>query len=106
MESIPLTTAEKIPENRSLSLIPRKMDPFRPRGLEDFSESFSFSLPLAHITAVREITLGLGVFFWVLLMLLNRRILWPRTPSGLAFIFLAGLCFYFPPLGGQSGLQL
>jgi O-antigen ligase len=48
---------------------------------------FLFSLPLAYITAVREITLGLAVFFWLLLMLLHRRILWPSTPLDWPVLF-------------------
>ncbi len=53
---------------------------FSQGGLRFSLNLFLFSLPLAHITAVREIILGMGTFFWVLLMILNRRILWPRTP--------------------------
>jgi O-antigen ligase len=41
---------------------------------------FLFSLPLAYITAVREIALGLAVFFWIMVMVLNRRVLVERTP--------------------------
>jgi O-antigen ligase len=41
---------------------------------------FLFSLPLAYITAVREITLGLAIFFWLMIMVLTRHFLWPRTP--------------------------
>ncbi|MGC1402458.1 MAG: O-antigen ligase family protein [Thermodesulfobacteriota bacterium] len=61
--------------------------PFSQGGLRIFLNLLLFSLPLAHITAVREITLGLGFFFWVLLMVLNKRILWPRTPIDWPLIF-------------------
>jgi len=39
-----------------------------------------FSLPMAYITAVREIALGLAVLFWLIAAVLNRRILIPKTP--------------------------
>lgn len=39
-----------------------------------------FSLPFAYVTAVREIALGLASFFWLMAMILNRRVLLPKTP--------------------------
>lgn len=39
-----------------------------------------FSLPFAYITAVREIALGCAAFFWVMGMVLNRRVLFQKTP--------------------------
>jgi O-antigen ligase len=54
--------------------------PFAQGGLIVSLNLFLFSLPLAYITALREIFFGLGIFFWLLLMILNRRFLWPRTP--------------------------
>jgi O-antigen ligase len=39
-----------------------------------------FSLPFAYITAVREIALGLAAFFWVMAMVLNRRLSFQKTP--------------------------
>lgn len=61
--------------------------PLAQGGLRISLNLFLFSLPLAYITAVREITLGLGVFFWILLMGLNKRILWPRTSIDWPLIF-------------------
>jgi O-antigen ligase len=48
---------------------------------------FLFSLPLAYITAVREILLGLGVFFWILLMVAQRKFLWTRTSLDWPLLF-------------------
>lgn len=67
--------------------------PFAQGGLRLSLNLFLFSLPLAHITAVREIILGLGVFFWVLLMVLNRRFLWPRTPLDWPLFFWLACVF-------------
>ncbi len=41
---------------------------------------FLFSLPLAYISSVREITLGLAVFFQIMIMILKRQGLPERTP--------------------------
>lgn len=57
----------------------RWTDPTR-QGFSITLNLLLFSLPLAYITAVREILLGLGVALWILLMILNRKVLWPRTP--------------------------
>lgn len=61
--------------------------PLAQGGLTISLNLFLFSLPLAYITAVREILLGLGVFFWILLMILNRKLLWPRTPLDWPLLF-------------------
>jgi O-antigen ligase len=52
-----------------------------------------FSLPLAYITAVREILLGLGVALWLLLMILHRKFLWPRTPLDWPLLFWVACVF-------------
>jgi O-antigen ligase len=62
------------------------------RGLALSLHLFLFALPLAAITAVREITLGLAVFFWLASMASRRRLLLGRTPLDfplLAFLALA-----------------
>lgn len=72
---------------------PDRWIPVARGGLRISLNLFLFSLPLAHITAVRESTLFLGVFFWLLLMLLNRRILWPRTPIDWPLFFWLACVF-------------
>jgi O-antigen ligase len=54
--------------------------PFVQGGLSIALMLFLFSLPLAFITAVREIALGLAVFFQVMIMVLNRQGFPGKTP--------------------------
>lgn len=49
-----------------------------------------FSLPLAYITAVREITFGLAVFFWLTQMVLHRKVFLYRTPLDIPLLFWLG----------------
>ena len=58
------------------------------QGLALALNLFLFALPLAYITAVREILLGAAVFFWLAAMVIQRRVLIGRTPLDLP---LAGL---------------
>ncbi|MBA4395332.1 MAG: hypothetical protein C0407_17410, partial [Desulfobacca sp.] len=50
-----------------------------------------FSLPFAYITAVREIALGSAAFFWVMAMVLNRKVLIERTPLDWPFLAWVGV---------------
>ena len=61
--------------------------PLAEGGLQVSVNLLLFSLPLAYITAVREIFLGLGLFFWLVLMILNRQVLWPRTSLEWPLVF-------------------
>jgi O-antigen ligase len=54
---------------------------------------FLFALPLAYITAVREILLGSAAFFWLAAMVIRRRILIPRTPLDLPLLCLVAVSF-------------
>ena len=54
---------------------------------------FLFALPLAYITAVREILLGAAVFFWLAAMAIQRRVLIPRTPLDLPLVCLVAASF-------------
>jgi O-antigen ligase len=66
---------------------------FADKGLGLALNLFIFALPFAAITAVREITLGLAIFFWLLLMVFKKKILWPRTPLDFAyFLWVAMAC--------------
>jgi O-antigen ligase len=68
----------------------RALGPAADRGLALAMNLLLFALPLAAITAVREITLGLAVFFWLAAMAGQRRILIRRTPLDLPLVvFLA-----------------
>jgi O-antigen ligase len=61
------------------------------RGLALALNLFLFALPLAAITAVREITLGLAVFFWLAAMVWQRRLLILRTPLDLPLLALVAM---------------
>jgi O-antigen ligase len=63
------------------------------RGLAISLALFLFALPLASITAVREILLGAAAFFWLAAMLIGRRILIPRTPLDLPLLCLVAVSF-------------
>lgn len=52
-----------------------------------------FSLPMAYITAVRELSLGLAVFFWVAIMVLRKKVLWPKTPVDLPYLIWVSMAF-------------
>jgi O-antigen ligase len=54
---------------------------------------FLFALPLAYITAVREILLGAAAFFWLAAMVIRRRVLIPRTPLDLPLLCLVAVSF-------------
>lgn len=61
------------------------------RGLALGMNLLLFALPLAAITAVREIALGLAVFFWLAAMAAQRRLLILRTPLDLPLLALVGV---------------
>ena len=63
------------------------------RGLAISLALFLFALPLAYITAVREILLGAAAFFWLAAMGIRRRILIPRTPLDLPLLCLVAVSF-------------
>jgi O-antigen ligase len=63
------------------------------RGLVISLMLFLFALPLASITAVREILLGSAAFFWLAAMVIRRRILIPRTPLDLPLLCLVAVSF-------------
>jgi O-antigen ligase len=68
------------------------LGPAADRGLALAMHLLLFALPLASVTAVREITLGLAAFFWLAAMVGRRRLLLARTPLDLpllAFLALA-----------------
>ena len=54
---------------------------------------FLFSIPLSFITSIREITLGSAVFFWVMIMVLNKRALFQRTPLDWPLLAWVGVAF-------------
>ena len=64
------------------------------RGLVISLMLFLFALPLAYITAVREILLGSAAFFWLAAMVIRRRILIPRTPLDLPLLCLVAVSFF------------
>ncbi len=63
------------------------------RGLVISLLLFLFALPLASITAVREILLGSAAFFWLAAMVIRRRLLIPRTPLDLPLLCLVAVSF-------------
>jgi len=63
------------------------------RGIFISLTLFFFALPLAYITAVREILLGLAAFFWLAAMVIQRRILIIRTPLDLPLLCLVAVSF-------------
>ncbi len=63
------------------------------QGLAISLALFLFALPLASITAVREILLGSAAFFWLAAMVIGRRLLIPRTPLDLPLLCLVAVSF-------------
>lgn len=63
------------------------------RGLAISWVLFLFALPLAYITAVREILLGAAAFFWLASMVIQRRGLIPRTALDLPLLCLLAASF-------------
>jgi O-antigen ligase len=78
------------------SFLEKYKDPFEvmaDKGLGFALNLFIFALPFAAITAVREITFGLAIFFWLILMVFRKKILWPRTPMDFPYILWVIMAF-------------
>jgi O-antigen ligase len=77
----------------TVSLLQERWQTIADQGLFISLALFLFALPLAYITAVREILLGSAAFFWLAAMVIRRQVLIPRTPLDLPLIFLVAVSF-------------
>ena len=71
----------------------RALGPAADRGLALAMNLLLFALPLAAVTAVREITLGLAAFFWLAAMATRRRLLILRSPLDLPLLAFLAMAF-------------
>ena len=81
------------PGSGEVSLRQERWQTIADQGLFISLALFLFALPLAYITAVREILLGSAAFFWLAAMVIRRRVLIPRTPLDLPLLCLVVVSF-------------
>ncbi len=87
LSAFPATGSATVPLPRE------RWQTFADQGLAISLTLFLFALPLAYITAVREILLGSAAFFWLAAMVIRRRLLIPRTPLDLPLLCLVAVSF-------------